>query len=187
MINLLSYDKKNEIRAGKANVIILKYIFISLAAAILLGLIIAGAYITLELSRENAQNRINQNSTEIAKYEVVKTRAETFRANLATAKQIIDNEIAYSSAYIKIAQVIPAGVVIDTLDLNSTSPGSSMTFTARANSSDSALALKSSFQDHPEIFSNVYFDSITTPTDSNDEDYPVTVTITATLTKDLFS
>ena len=59
MINLLPDDKKKEIRAGRANVILLNYIIMSLVATGLVGLIVAGAYVTQGVTRANAQARVD--------------------------------------------------------------------------------------------------------------------------------
>ncbi len=194
MINLISYTKRAEIKAGRANVIIRNYILLTVAAAVLLAGIVGTAFLTLNTLREGAQARVAQNASEIAEFNEVTAKANSLRSNLATAKQIIDNEISYSKAYLRIASVLPSGVVISDLALDSSAAGQPMKLTAKARTEAIALSLKSSLQSRPDIFTNVYFDSVTTGsgaggTDGQSADssgYPYSVSITATLSEGIF-
>ena len=183
MINLLPDDKKTEIRAGRVNVILLNYIVMSIAAACLLGLIVLGAYVTLTLSRANAQDRVNSSNVDAAKYADTQREADEFRSNLSTAKQITSNQTIYSKLLVEIAQITPSGVVLDSLDLNPSSFGSQALLSAHAKTYSDALKLKTTFQDNSGIFSDVHFSSIQTG-DSTNEAYPVSISLSVIINKD---
>lgn len=183
MINLLSDDKKREIRAGNANTIIRSYIFMTLAAFVLLGLLSGGVYFTLSVTRSDAQQRVLSNQSDIAKYQKIQNNATEFRSNLATAKQIMDKEIIYSGLILKIAKAVPRGVILNSLSLSPDTIGKPTTMKANAKSYDAALALKSSFEKQPELFSDVHFEDISNQGDETDSSYPISITLALTVNK----
>ncbi len=187
MINLLSDEKKAEIKAGRMNVILLRFISIAGGGMILLTFIAIGAYITLRYTHDQVNDRVKQNATAEAAYQSTKTQAQSYRDNLATAKQILDKGSNYSSLILKIARVVPSGVVLDSLSLNSTTIGQPITISAHAKSIDAAKALKESFSNHPELFANVSFNQISdgSGSDTNTtKGYPVAITLGLTINKE---
>lgn len=191
MINLLPDDKKKEIRAGRANVILLNYVIMSIGAAVLVGLIVVGAYATQSISRANAQGRVAESDQAAAKYADTKKEADEFRSNLATAKQITDKQTYYSKLLLKIASVVPQGVVLDSLELNPANFGSEATLSAHAKTYEDALQLKSTFQKSTQLFSDVHFSSIQTgggeTSDTGgaaDTAYPVSISLSVIINKD---
>ena len=181
MINLLSDEKKREIKAGRANTIILSYIFMTLAAFVLLGLLSAGVYVTLNVTRSDAQRRVSSNQSDIAKYQTTQNEASTFRSNLSTAKQILDKEVIYSALILKITKAVPPGVVLNNLSLSPDTVGKPTTIKANAKNYDAALALKSSFESQPDLFTDVHFEDITSQDSENA--YPISVTLALTISK----
>lgn len=182
MINLLSDEKKAEIRAGRANVIILNYIFMLLAALALLIVILVGSYITLSVTRSDAQARVAQNDSKTTQYKATEDKAKAYRNNLATAKQILDKEVVYSQLMIKIAQAVPKGVVLDQLSLDPKSIGAPITINAHARNQNDAVALKTSFEKQTSLFSDVHFEQIQFEESSNGG-YPVAITLGLTINK----
>ena len=182
MINLLSDEKKTEIRAGRANVIVLNYIFMLLAAVGLLLVILVGAYVTLNVTRSDAQNRVKQNTADADQYKATENKAKAYRDNLATAKQILEKEVLYSRLMTKIAQAVPQGVVLDQLSLNSTTIGTPTTINAHAKTQSAAVALKASFEKQTSLFSDVHFEQIQFE-ESGGGAYPVAVTLGLTISK----
>ncbi len=186
MINLLSDEKKSEIRAGRLNVILLRFITITGGGMVLLAFIVIGAYITLRYTHDQVESRMKQNSADEIAYESTKTQAQEYRNNLATAKQILDQGTNYSSLVLKIARAVPSGVVLDSLTLNSTTIGQPMTLGAHAKSINAAKSLKKSFSDRPDLFSNVSFDQINNGSDdssSSKDGYPVSITLSLVINK----
>lgn len=178
MINLLPNPMKKQLKAARANVILLRYTILLGASAIFLGLGIASVYLLMTTIRSNAETAINENQTRITNYTAVETQAAQFRTNLATAKTILDKEVIYSKAMVSIAQALPQGVVLDNLSLDSRTFGTPTTISARTRSYDDALNLKDALE-ASDAFSDVHFSSISssgqsgTPQDS----YPFSVSI----------
>lgn len=181
MINLLAYDKKSEIRAGRINIILRRYVILTLMGAGVLFLLIVGAFVVLQQTRSTAQARFNDNTRESEKYNTTRDEAQKFRNDLATAKQILDKEVNYSSLLMKIAKNIPKDVVLDSLTLDQSTIGKPIVLSAHARNKAAALELKQSLEKDTEVFSNVHFEGIQFAGQDSQSSYPVAVTINVTI------
>ena len=191
MINLLPTQTKRQLRAARANVLLLRYTILSAATVGFLAIGTLSIYFVMGNIKTSAESTTTDNQSQISNFNSVQTEANEFRANLNTAKTILDKEVIYSQAILDIAQVIPEGVIIDSLSLDSASFGSPMAINAKAKSYDRAIALKDTLE-KSEIFSNVHFTTVSSSTsggssgegsNSSANDYPYTVNLTATLNK----
>ena len=61
MINLLPHPQKNEIRAGRTNILLLRYITLLLANMALIAVLLATVYISLSVSASTAKQHISEN------------------------------------------------------------------------------------------------------------------------------
>ncbi|HRN96859.1 MAG TPA: PilN domain-containing protein [Candidatus Saccharibacteria bacterium] len=181
MINLLPDDAKRQIKAGRTNIILIRYMIFLVFGAIFLTLISAAVYLFLMNSKANAEQSIKIDSSKDSSYLSVQAQAAALRSSLTTAKSILDQEISYSNILDGIAKALPQGVVIDTLSLSASTLGTPITIQARAKSTEDALKLKDSFQKSP-LFSNFSLQSIST-NKSGSNDYPVTATISVIINK----
>lgn len=159
MINLLPEAYKKELGAGRTNVMLMRLNFINLFALAVLALILITAFIALNVSRTTAREQDQDNVASIAQYKDVQLRAEEYRANLAVAKQIKDIQIRYSDALIKIAQALPSGVALKSLQLSPESVGKPIEIELTADTYDSAIQIKNSFQ-KAELFSDISITSL---------------------------
>ena len=189
MINLLPYDKKNEIRAGRANVIIVNYLVLTACGVALLAGIMGAAYLMLTQTHSNATQRVEQSEQAASEFAKTRQAADEFRKNLATAKQMMDNSVVYSELVLKVAKAIPAGVYLDSLDLSPETVGKPTNLTAHARSLDRAIALKTSLEGHTELFSDVHFQTVAPSNTSESEadssnGYPVQINIVVTIKKE---
>jgi len=180
MINLLPPEQKRQLRAARSNTLLLRYNIAQLGGIVFLSLAIGFTYIYLNTMKTNAEEVINQNREKVTGYASVEAKATEFRANLATAKQILDKEVTYTKVILEISQLLPSGVVLGNLNLDSQTFGTETTLSAQAKDYSRALALKDSFQNSP-LFSDVHFQNIT---NSGASDYPVTVSLSVTIKKD---
>lgn len=183
MINLLPYDQKAAIRAGRVNVILANYIIIALVAIALVAGIVVFAYVSLIVSRNNAQSRVDDNSKEVQSYGSTKTDADAFRSNLAIAKQILDKGTNYSTLLLAIAKNVPSGVVLDSLSIDQKTLGTPLTINAHARNKDAVLALKDQLASQTDLFSNVQLQVITFEDKPADPAHPVAVSILVTINK----
>ena len=184
MINLLPTETKKQIRAARLNVILLRYCAL-LAAALLFTLTSfgVGVFITLQ-TKTTADAEKATAATASAQFSAVKSQAEAFASNLNAAKAILGNQISYSTTLIKITNSLPPGTVLNNLSLSDASFITPLTLSARATSSATALGLKTALADS-KLFGSVNIVSITVNPSSDNvpTQYPIQVSISATLSK----
>lgn len=180
MINLIPPETKRQLQAARSNTLLLRYnIFLLISLGFLL--VASGiVYVYLGDAKASSTQAIQENNTKVSSYAPVEQQAKQFRASLSTAKQILDQEVDYTKVILKVSQLLPQGVVLDSLALDSKTFGTPTTIAAKAKNYDATLALKKSFESSP-LFSNVYFASIAGTGDSS---YPVKVSLNITIKKD---
>lgn len=160
MINLLPANNKKEIRAGRANVLLIRYVFLTLLAVGVLAASFGIVYLLFAREHSIAESKITDNNKVEASYAADKKEAQQFTQNLAIAKQLLDKKINYTDILFKLAASVPAGSVINDISLDPTTVDTPTTITAMSANSDSAIALRNSLLNSP-IFSDTHFDSIT--------------------------
>lgn len=182
MINLLPNDYRKELRAARANVILLRYMGVLALAGLFLAFTIYGSIFLLEQTRSSAKILIASNDTKADVYDSTKNQIDALSGSLVEAKSILDQETPYSNILTNLAQLMPANTVIGKLTLDaktiSTSP---VTMTIYAKTTNDTVTLKDRFQNSP-LFSNVNFETVS---DSNSgvSGYPVSATLTLTINK----
>ncbi len=181
MINLLPKQYKKDIKAGRTNLLLVRYNLLMIGALIFTLASMAILYFYLGNSKAGAELTIADNKTKVGEYAVVETKAAEFRSHLTTAKQILNQEVTYTKTVLQIAHLIPAGVVIDTLALDQKTFGTATVISAHCKTPEAATALKSSFQGSP-LLSNVHFESITV-NENDSTGYPYTVGLNITINK----
>lgn len=183
MINLLPHEEQSQLRAARTNVLLLRYNILLLSAVAFIILAVGVTYIQLTNTKTLAETDIAQNNSKSSSFIPIENQAAQFRTNLGTAKQILDREVTYTKVVLAIAKVLPSGVILDTLSLDSQTFGTATTLVAHAKDYSRALALKDSFQ-KSTLFTDVHFESIATGEGATNPNYPVTVNLNVTITKD---
>ena len=183
MINLLPNEHKDEIRAARTNVLLLRYITMLVSAVIVLSGLVIGSYVVLNSTRDSAQLKVDENQKDVSQYQSIKVRADSFRSDLATAKTILDESVSYTKLTYRIAETLPANVVIDTLALDPKTFGTKMTLNANARTFNDASKLKDAFSRDQELFSSVQLISIESGDSGSGDDYPVKVSISLIINK----
>lgn len=181
MINLLPPEEKRQLRAARTNTLLARYNIVLLGAVVFLALATTIVYFYLATTKASADQTVRENTTQTAQYANVLTEAQQFRTNLSIAKQILDREIPYTTVILSIAQVIPSGIILDSLALDSEQFGSETQLSAYARDYDRALALKDALQDSP-YFSNVHFQTVDT---TDEPGYSLLVTINVTISQEI--
>lgn len=178
MINLLPSEQKRDIRAGRANLLLVRYSIMTLIALALLLVIMGVAWLLLNNIRATAQATIEESEQSTAELAKDIQAVNSFKSDLATAKQILDKEVDYSTIILRYASAIPSGAIIDHIDLDPSVVGTPSTFTAKVRNAQDAITLKNKLNDSP-YFDNVYFTEIQQELSANDGfDYSVTVSVT---------
>lgn len=181
MINLLPDAYKKDLRSARMNVALLRYnAFVVIAIAVLI--VFWGMFsVMLTVAKNDATENNKKNIENARAFEKTQKEWTDYKSNLAFAKQIIDSQVSYTDAVTSITKLMPAGTVLDSLNLSSQDFGNQITFSAHAKSRDAALKIKESFE-KSDFFSNVFFQNITEGDGSN-KDYPVSVNISAKINK----
>jgi len=182
MINLLPDDAKKQIKAGRTNVILMKYLFTLGISIAFLAAISIGSYFVLLGTKTNAEAIMSNNTSNTNAYSTVQAQAASLRSSLSTVKTILDQEVVYTKVITNIASSIPTGVVLESLTLSPTTFGQPVTLQAHAKTTDAAIALKQQFQSSP-LFSGVTFQSLSSATTALSDGYPISVTLSLTINK----
>lgn len=184
MINLLPDAHKDEIRAARTNVLLLRYIFILITALLVLGGLVVAAYLALNGTRQTAEVKVAENQERVAVYQDIRSQADSFKADLATAKSILDSEISYTRLVYKIAEIVPQNVILDELALDPSTFGSPTTLNASAKSVADASKLTEAFSSNNQIFSNVELQSLRSGDESaGASGYPVKVSLSVVINR----
>lgn len=182
MINLLPDEYKKEIRAARANVVLLRYNFLLLGVGgfLLMSCLVVYAVLgTAKASAEAANSTYNSRAQEFA---ATKLKADEYRNNLVTAEKILNNEIVYTDLVFAITNLLPQGIILDSLNLNSKDFGTQTLLNAHAKNYEAVTALKSAFE-RSSVFTNVHFQSISATEGSTNPAYPIGIAINVTMNK----
>lgn len=180
MINLLPPETKKQTAAARSNRLLLRYNVLLLAALGFLLAAIGLVYVYLGNTKSSAEAAIADNMSQAGGYGEVEAQANSFRQNLASARQILDSDVTYTKVILEISGVLPRGVVLDTLNLDSQTFGSPTPLTANATDYATVLKLKDSLQ-ASSLFSDV---SIQTISNEGSGEYPLSATFSVTIRKD---
>lgn len=181
MINLLPPDSKKQLAAGRANRLLLRYLILIVAFSLVVIGAIGVAYWYMDGMKRSYQAQIDDNLAASRHMADSQKQVKEFRSNLATAKQILDKRINYSSIVLKVANAIPSGVVIDQLSLDPDMIGTPVKLNAQVASEVAAERLKKSLNDSP-YFTDAHYDVLAR---TSDPDYPFSLVFTVTFTKEL--
>lgn len=182
MINLLPEDNKKELKAARMNVVLFRYNIMTLIAVGILLLALGGFYAYLTTTKASAEAAQVDNEREASRYNKTKKDAEEYRANLTKAKQILANQVNYTSVIFSITKLLPSGVILDNINLTAQDFGNQTTITAKAKDYTAVSKLKENFEKPDGPFSNVYFQTIDSP-EGGDKDYPLNVSISVKINK----
>jgi hypothetical protein len=183
MINLLPTEMKKDLRAARTNTTLLRYNIILLIAVLFLTGAIAVVYIFLSTMKATAEQSIQDNVVKEQSYASVKQEAESFKNSLSDAKSILSNEISYSRALIRYAQLFPEGTAINDIQLTEASFTGPMNVSVKITGQAAAQSLIQSMTSSQYV-TNFSRTSITTTKDGT---YPYTMEVTFRLKKEIAS
>ena len=182
MINLLPTNSKEEIRAARTNLILVRYIVILLAAIAFVLVAMLITYQVLGMTKENSQKIIQENDLKADVYSTTKAQVDNLSASLAQTKVLFDSENRYSKLFVNIAQQMPEGTVFGKIVLSDSSFSGTPTVTkVYAKTPAQAVLLQQNFQ-KSAMFRGVTFQTIV-ESGSGIDGYPVSVDLTFNLTK----
>lgn len=157
MINLLPPESQRQIRAGKTNVLLLRYCITTVLLAIPLFGLVIGVQLLMDNSRTSAEAVISENEARSKEYDQIRTNYADFKANLDIANSVLSQEIRYSRVILAIAKSLPASICLDSLSLNSGMFGTPIEITASGSDYSHAIIFKSALEEQTKVFENVHF------------------------------
>lgn len=177
MINLLPPEDKRDIRAARANTLLIRYNVLLVGVFLFLMLAIGVVYVYLSTAKATAEATMQENTAKVGNLAATKEQAEAFRKNLSIAKEILNKEVNYTKVILKVAESMPAGTVLTGLSLDASTFGKETTLAAQTKSYEQAIKLKDSLS-QSGLFTDVHFQSISASTDGSN--YPITVNLMVT-------
>lgn len=181
MINLLPPEDKRQLRASRANSLLLRYNILLLGALGFMLLAIGVTYVFLTSTQATAEKTVQDNQKEVTGFAEVQAQEKQFKENLDTAKFVLDKEIIYTRTILAIAKLLPSGIVLQNLNLDAQTFGTQTTLAVQAKDIATAVKLKTALEGSP-LFSNVHFASIQSA--SGGGSYPVAVSLNVTINKE---
>ncbi len=180
MINLLPDEEKRQIRAGRTNVLLIRYTNIVAIAFGFLVIVLGGSYVLLTQTKTSAEQLIASNDTKAEVYSATEAEITSLSTNLSGAKSTLDQQISYSKALSRIGQSMPTGAVLKEITLNPESFNGTSTITLQiyAKSNEITASLQPQFQ-NTGMFTNVTLGSVSET--GGITNYPVSVTMTLTI------
>ena len=181
MINLLSNDQKDDIRAARTNVILLRYMGIILLAIVFIIGIFYVSYTVLRTTMDSTDEIIASNDLKADVYSDTKQEVDALSAKLNEARGILNQEVRYSKLLPKLGQLMPAGTILGNIELSSaTFNGTPVDIVVYAKSAGEATTLQSQFQSSP-LFTQVTIKS--TEETGGPTAHPVKISLNVTFNK----
>ena len=140
MINLLPDDMKKDLRAARTNTVLLRYNIMLILAVLFLAGAIAIVYVFLSTMKTSAEQAIKENVVKEQSYATVKREADAFKSSLSDAKTIFDEELSYSRALVRYAQLFPDGTATNNIQFSPTSFNTPMDVSVKITGQSAAQA-----------------------------------------------
>ncbi len=176
MINLMPPRAKKELAAGRANRLLLRYLLLFLGLTVLIIAAMGFVYLFLTSTKDSAIERKTEAENSARELLAQQAEIDSFRSDLATAKQILDKQVDYSDIILRVADVVPSGVVISSFTLDPETIGTPTTLEAEAKSEDHLERFKDALN-ASQYFSNAYYQTVSKQTESEYE-YSATLNVT---------
>lgn len=182
MINLMPPEDKKNIRAARANVLLMRYSILTVIIIAASLVLLVGVYYLLINEKNAAEARTNENNQAVANYSDVKARSDNFRSELSQAGQHINGSVHFSALLREVTRLLPSGTSIDQLQLESTDVGQTKSLTVLVLGESQAYQLRDNFASST-FFSGVAFDGVSQNSGATASRYPYTVTLRFTIIK----
>lgn len=182
MINLLPYDQKKTLAAARTNTVLLRYNIILIAAAGFLALATGIVYFYLTNVQATAEAKIQENQQRESSYAQVKQEATAFKSQLDDAKAIFDEELSYSTALVRFANLFPRGATIGQMSFNSDSFSKPTNLTVRLSSREAAKNLEKNMTTSPYV-TGFKVDSFSYDTSGDDVNWSISFTLLKDIAK----
>jgi Tfp pilus assembly protein PilN len=150
MINLLPPELKIEIAYAKRNAIMVRYIMLTVAIAVVLTGAFIGSHLYLNQRLSDTAASIASKDTIAASYKTVETEAKTLNSRVAAIKAIQDSQPKFSAVLSDLAKTVPKDVSISGLTLTGID-STPVTISADAVTYQSAVDFRDALAASPRI------------------------------------
>lgn len=148
MINLLSPEERKQIKAARANSILMRYVVMSTIVVVIIAVELVGSYFMLLFNQSTSRNTISENQSKSSAFSSVKGNAERYRSNLRVAKYILDTQAPYTDILNAVAKRLPNGASLTGISIDPTTFGTdSVQIQTRVSSYAQAIEVKNSLQE----------------------------------------
>ena len=190
MINLLSPNKKSEIRAARANVVLAHYSVAIVVLGVLISFIYGAGFWIVANDKIATETKIASEQSQSNAYATSQKQASDFQRNLRIAKQILGSETSYSTFLTTLASDLPSGAILTDISLGTLTPAQEkdgVTMGVRTASYEIALQTKTRLE-NSKLFENVNIVNIKRPEDisklsGQESRYPYEVSYNVHLSK----
>lgn len=173
MINLISYNKKAEIKAGRQNVTFLNLLFITVGSIVLVSILLGVAYAALVNGRDSASQRATASQKKIDGYSSQNAEITRYVSQLGIAKQVLSQQVNYSNIFLAIGSSLPKDAIVQELRIEPSNFDSSLSMTVYSRTKESMISVKKNMQAKPDIFADVQFQSVDFQKCSDSPDKPL--------------
>lgn len=181
MINLLSGERKDEIRAARTNVILLRYMSVVALAFLFITAALYVSHIVLTSTKTSAEAIIMNNDVKADVYSETKQQVDTLTTQLSEARAISEQEVLYSQLLVRLGEIMPAGTVLGDTTFNTASfNGTPVDLVAYAKTTNEVTLIQSQFQ-ASGMFSQVSLKG--TEADKGIPGYPVSVSLSVVMNR----
>lgn len=181
MINLLPPQVKEDIKAARTNVVLVRYMAILGVAALFILAIVAYSYVTMTATEANIKQVITANDTKSDVYSSTQQEVDALSSQLLDAKALLAGETRYSKLLLSIGSAMPAGTVLEKIELKQDSIGGApIIVKAFAKNSSVAATLQQQLRSSPYI-QTVGVQS--TNESSGIDGYPISISLSISLKK----
>lgn len=185
MINLLPPTVKAEYRYASLNVVLRKWIVLSLMALIGLGVIATYGLVTLQRSTDDYDRRIAITEARFKQenFEGTQKQIQDISGSFKLVVKVLSQEVLFSELLKQIATSIPPNTNLTGLNINQSQ--AAIDITANATSYNAATQLQANLADpRNRIFSKADIVSVTCGSNAANPRYPCTINIRALFAQD---
>ncbi len=119
MINLSPPEVRDQIKYGKLNVLVMKYLVgLGTAALIIVGILILGLILTGNRIHD-LDDKLEFSNSQYAEYGDTLADAQALSGDIDTIKALLDREFKFSEVLDQISALIPDGASLDNITLSS--------------------------------------------------------------------
>lgn len=149
MINLLSKETKQELRAARRNVIIRKYVLTLGLLAVLIAGSYGVGYLILSAQEDAYKRELAQYIPQKEQYNDTIKLASEYTKNLAVAKSILENEVVFSDYIIMLARTLPPNTIMDAVNVKTPDFDKPIEATFKTKNYSDALVAKHTLESSP--------------------------------------